>query len=704
MADFTRVLLCALTLGFALTSVACDTSSSEPAGIGDDADVSSAGGDVSGGPDATVSDAAGPEQDAGTTVDDAVTGVDTPAVLDTAVGPDTPAELDVASAADVPAEPEVAVEPDASTTPTPTIWCTPQPVSPTWTGAPDLLGLHAAAVASLCGVLALDVDVEGDSVTDSTLPVPSEACADCSEERAFAATWTGPGVLIGWPEHHRALIESRKLASGEREFLMHLREEGSTKQETRRRRFSPAGELVFEAREWTGVISETTEQTWSGGLLTSATTDSTEVAYAVAMAWTYDAVGRLSGATATWNDTTLVVSWTYDDVGRPVLVERHVNGGLWLRQAWDWSASGDLQARATQINTAYSWGGPRPTDHHPVQLPVLFDGPTWTDSLPVDQAGCRRVPTSVHHGYPEGEAVWELGWPLDERPEGMGFDYAYNGYAYGYGGNAWYGHGGVAGGLLELSLGEVIEIAQDYDSEGRLTKETTLHTLGGSLPVSTARERVYAADGTLTADVRTWDGSSGVFTTSFAFAYDSGQRVLDREYSVGDVVVARHTWTYDAEGRVISHGIAHSPSVTTSAAQEWYEGPPELPDDLPAEPPLHFTHEREYSADGSEVTWKRWDAVSGTSSVTAIHRSVTQPDGGLTLQVETGTNVQHTIFDAQGRRTLHGDDYEGDGILDRAATYTFLEQDAATLLLLRFEHTSQTPAEPALESYATVCQ
>ncbi|MGM0575330.1 MAG: hypothetical protein ACQEXJ_06340 [Myxococcota bacterium] len=581
-------------------------------------------------------------------------------------GTDLPSQGDAAPDTD-PAQPDAG--PDVGEPEQPTGWCAAGPPQLSRDLAPDLREWVLAREEAGCALQAMEVDEGLDGSVDTQEAFPSKPCgADCAEQLpGFAVAWSEESEFAGQREdHRRGVVEAWRLQDGSLEAVLVTRRESSNATERLERRWDADGRLLEERHWWDDSLWRELTQTWDGDRLVGATVvDHVNGTGAWEYAWQYGDA-RLLSATLAHEGETASVTWEYDDQGRPLHVERRVDDEVWLEQSWSWdeaaSGLGVLAERTSSWRTGLSSNIRALDDHQPRHASPLAPAP-WTGSLPREVGSCERVPTAILHGYPEAEGVWDLGWPVGERPHGIGFDYGYQGYAYNYGDDAWFGHGGVggAGDLREPSRRGETTIT--YDAGERFAgAETTWLDEDGEVVGEAIRTRTLDGDRVVEDRLERTIAGGEPLVTAFAFAWDAEGRLAERSYRYEGAELARHTWAWDAQDRIIAHGIRWhglSEGAAAALAQEWFhEGwGVDVPSDLPAAPPLVATHERVWSDDGNEVTWQRVDGPTGDVSV---FRSVTTEPGpdGLVVETATGGAVTRTTFDPEGRRlsqvTEHG--------------------------------------------------
>ncbi len=586
----------------------------------------------------------------------------------------------------------------------PSTWCRPAPPELASPLASTLFDWLLEAAADGCASSSPpSPDSDGDGLVDDLdtgTPLGCDASAGCSEALGpLALTWQDPSDLWPWkPDTWRAQVEGGLYDDGRRVVALHARRETSTGLVRLEREYDPEGRLLSERELFNSSLWFERTWSWSGPLLVGATVvDSINGTGTTTWTWSYDAKGRLLSATAVRGSVTFATTWTWHPFhDAPTTVTRKREDTIWLEQSWAYDDDGRLEERSTKHVPAQ---GPQVLmdDHVPRGLAAWLLGDDHADALAtVDGiAGCQHLPRSVVHGYPAAETVWDLGWPLGDRPGGMGFDYGYTGYAYGYGDSAWFGHGGVAGGTYDGVSGNVISTTHTYDAEGRLLLEVMSVDVVGVAAMMATRSRTWQGD-LLLQDVRSWelslaaDASTTSAETALTFEYDDDGRLLVRRYLIDDVLAAVHTWSWDAEGRIVVHGIGYEPG--TSGPEVGPTGPlPALPPDATGEPPSQFTHTRSYQQEGEElvVTLAKAQAPMSATIPFEVRRLTPLEGGGEKVGITIGAAVTVTERDAADRVRLLGSHPEGETTWTGLEAFSFVQAPpASSPLLNEHEHLS----------------
>ena len=117
----------------------------------------------------------------------------------------------------------------------------------------------------------------------------------------------------------------------------------------------------------------------------------------------------------------------------------------------------------------------------------------------------------------------------------------------------------VAVGVSFRTAGVELRERVAFDDAGSMTTETMT-----SSDDTIGYVRTRSLDGArVVADTRELEQGDEHLTTELAFLFDGDDRITERRYTMNNVVVGRHTWTY-AGDRVASHGIALFPSMCST--------------------------------------------------------------------------------------------------------------------------------------------
>ena len=589
------------------------------------------------------------------------------------------AEIDAASAVDATgaddagsgggfdtiASPDLGAPPPPPVTPS---WCGPQPTPPTIELALDAHALFLPLEQAGCGLLRIEHDLDGDGTVDETETLPAGEGA-----AAFGLGWTEETDFQGRvPEIWLGVARGERDEDGALRLTVDTQRNDHSAEQRAIRHYDADGRLVREEQWYNDRMWFELDLGWADDRLQTAShTDHVNGSSGPTtriFTWSWDAAG-LTGATVAAPGAETPeqeVRWTRDDAGRPIRAERFANGSPLLTQSWSYDEDGALEGRRVeQPAGGASWDRYLLDDHAPWAEKISYTRYDWADSLlRPTPAGCTRLPSSISHGYPAAEEVYEMGWPVGERPSGMGFDYGYAGYGYYYGDLGWFGHGGVGGGDEPLSYGDSGTVVVGYDPAGRAIDELVETRFDDGRVRHRSRTRRFVGD-LLVEDRRALRFGALDYTTTMTFAYDAEGRVLERRYDLDETTLASHTWSYDPLGGSISaHGIAHHGSPWAEFVGhewEWLDTPPDL-SDLEGEPPLWWRHERVHQDEGRRVVMQKRNVPDDT--VVVYGELEWNADGHL-VTVIAGSGRQLLSYDAQGRLRYLGTDYDGDGEAER---------------------------------------
>lgn len=229
------------------------------------------------------------------------------------------------------------------------------------------------------------------------------------------------------------------------------------------------------------------------------------------------------------------------------------------------------------------------------------------------------LPHAFGYGYPASDGVYQLGWPVGDRPNGLDADYGF-GPAYDVGLDRWFGHDRVEGIWTHSWSAPREEVTLDYDAQGRMVREVSTTDGVDGVLATAVRTRAFEGD-RLTSDTRVLERGETKLTTELRFTYDAAGRLSQRDYTMNGVHVARHGWTYAAGGEIARHSIA-AHRLFPAGLDE----PGVIPDALATLPealPPAIVHERDYAADGT-VTLRREGVVLETRLRDAAGRIVSR--------------------------------------------------------------------------------
>jgi hypothetical protein len=378
--------------------------------------------------------------------------------------------------------------------------------------------------------------------------------------------------------------------------------------------------------------------TWEGEQLVKASTIASGFgSEARHFEWSYDDKGRLTGSTMdNWGVgpdlRPLETSYTYGDHGHLAQVERRYNGQSWIQQTWtvdDASALQESQLLGEALEVPYHQR--LFVDDHLHTIPFVAWERTARVSTSVEEGaeGCHKLPTAGTIGYPETDGIYELGWPADDRPNRIGFDYGCDTFAFSYCRDAWFGHAGLASHYLADVHASAFDIRIRY-TEGIATEEIGEYA---GQHLSDAWTRTRTLDGTrITEDTRISQRSfdpEAVLST-MTFAYDDEGRITARRTRHNGEDRGHQSWTHHPNG-VASHEITatnHLGDVQTTRL--------------------------EASHDIDDVDRVRFRLHDGGQEIIDIVDTTDLPEGRLEQRGGAWDALSSQLFDAKGRLVVTG--------------------------------------------------
>jgi len=560
------------------------------------------------------------------------------------------------------------------------------------------------AAAQGCGLARLERDTNGDGVVDEVetpTPAGERDClnADCSDYTetlpTIARAWTQADPLF--PDHWRAVLSGRRvMEAGQERWELRLvgQVNGSSALQTVERIYGAQGKLLYDRHTFNNNLWFETENVWlEGRLMESTHYDHVNGSGNHRLTFLYDGAGRLSRAAsvdlADPDTVQQTAEWSYDAQGHPASVVRTQHGEPLREQRWHWEDDHLVNRTVTQHARGDGPYLPLALDDFAAVVTYIYEDYDWRDAEFRQRAGaqCHLPPTSLSHGYPKGEGLWELGWTQAERPGGIGFDYGYDGYAFFYGETAWFGHGGV-GAHYALGYGDTpITDTVLYDSAGRMSSERVESTdVETGQPLEILRHRSYV-DELLESDTLEVSTAQDTWTSTLRFTYEQG-RLTGRHWQLGDHDAATHTWDYDAAGKLMAHDIGFLPHLQTSAAWGVVRPPPPAP----ALERVQVTWEQEWNDEATVMVRNKYFAgeligVENAYRWSALEAgTLTERDGSFEL------------VDAQGRMVSYG--Y---GPFD-APSYRYTRDFDDAGLLSHWTYHSESSGTEEAETYLHVCE
>lgn len=517
--------------------------------------------------------------------------------------------------------------------------CTPQPVTRASDLAPQLFAWILAAEKSGCHLERRESGgvVNGFPTAIDTFPAPGKLSCDASgcwkALPAFARAWTHrpPPKPFSPPDAYQGeqwtgtVRAERHEKSGELRATLLAMQYGSTALRRFERRYDAAGHLLEDRHYFGSSLWFSTTNSWQGDrLISSRLVDSINGSGTTNAAWSYLADGRLARLTVTHEDSGRVAAaaFSYDDQGRLASVERTLDGQVWSRQSWTHGQEGRLLQSAMElIPEPYKKANGLLGADDLEPLLAASNQLEWVAASPRPaQAGaCTPLPHAFGYGYPASDGVYQLGWPVGDRPNGIDADYGF-GPAYDVGIDRWFGHDRVEGIWNQSWSASSYRVTIDYDERGRMVHEASSTDGADGVMATAVRKRAFAGD-QLISDTRVIDRTETSLTTELRFSYDEVGKLVQRDYTMNGKQVARHVWVYEG-GEIARHSVA-----THRLFPSGLDEPGVIPESLatlPKELPPAIVHERDVAADGRTVTLRREGVIFETRVVDAAGRIVSR--------------------------------------------------------------------------------
>ncbi len=411
------------------------------------------------------------------------------------------------------------------------------------------------------------VDVEGPSTVSSALnycePAPSRHHASLAEDvferlinaepcDASNSTLSSEPDMGPIPVHatemssYRPQMDpligyayGRRVEGGMVEVYVELWHESRVVPVILERLYDGEGRLLAETRRSGSSVYHVVDNTWDGDRLVAATVDdsrgTTEYTY------DYDSEGRLTYASGNVEGTVQEARWSYSETA--IELTQLLDDQTFATTTYGFDDEGQLRSRTlTQAG------------HNTTSL-RLFDGqyfdPYWHYEEPAS-GDCAALPSEPTWGYPQAEAEYDLGWPVDDRPNGIGWAYEYFGYEANYGTHGYWGHTGVLSRYNDFYRSGALTVQTTYDATGRMLTEQIAHCEeGAACDPSVTRTRDYDAQG-MTSDRLTTSREGTSQTIEIAFEREQGH-LTRRDTLVDGLLVRSHGWQRDEEGRTTLH-------------------------------------------------------------------------------------------------------------------------------------------------------
>ena len=461
------------------------------------------------------------------------------------------------------------------------------------------------------------------------------------------------------------------------------------------------------------VQTDYVEQTWEGDRLVHRvkTVDRPYFVTSTETRWTYDGAGRLQEVLHDrGGDRQTRSVWTWEG-DRPAEVQRFVEDELTEHQVWGWDDHG-LRSRTLRLNGDFDeiWGIHEDLrDHDNYAISMLDFGHGMSGSYPTawaganahrqleDGADCFGLPSAVGHGYPYDEDAYHLGWsgnPDEDLIHGIGFDYQYNGYAYGYGDQSWYGHQGISSSWPLPDYHSITaEFSISYDEAGRMVREELSYREREDEVVDVVRQRDFNAHGLVRDHVEVaLDGDRA--TGTLHFERDDQGLLLKRWRARQGEAVAQQQWTYDDAHRPTSLAIVIEDITHLGEHGYYYHGvnptPAHLLLEVDSSPLESRRHARTFDDQGRITQSAVYDpGAQQPAHQTVIHHGPHGPEEALATWGSSTHGHQTTYgYDDQGRlieeRRLNLD--SGQNI----STRTFSYDDRDRVVEETFQNSSHT--------------
>lgn len=516
--------------------------------------------------------------------------------------------------------------------------CTPQPVTRASELAPDLFAWILAAEKSGCHLERRESGgvVNGFPGAVDSFPAPGKLSCDASgcwkALPAFARAWTHrpPPKPFSPPDAYQGeqwtgtVRAERHEKTGELRATLLAMQYGSTALRRFERRYDAAGHLLEDRHYFNSSLWFSTTNSWQGDrLISSRYVDSINGSGTTNATWSY-AGGRLASLKVTHEDSGRVAAaaFSYDSKGRLGAVERTVDAQPCSRQSWTYGDDGRLMQSGMEVipeprkNASGLLGA---DDLEP--LLAASHQLEWAaaNPRPAQAGACTPLPHAFGYGYPASDGVYQLGWPVGDRPNGIDADYGF-GPAYDVGLDRWFGHDRVEGIWNQSWSAPRYRVTIDYDERGRMVHEASTTEGADGVMATALRKRAFSGD-QLISDTRVIERAETMLTTELRFSYDDAGRLLQRDYTMNGVQIAQHSWAY-AGGEIARHSIA-----THRLFPNGLDEPGVIPDalaTLPKELPLALVHERDTAADGRTVTLRREGVILETRVLDAAGRIVSR--------------------------------------------------------------------------------
>lgn len=579
--------------------------------------------------------------------------------------------------------------------------CGPQPNDQAPQIAVDLFEKALEVEEQACFLERIDIDSDGDGVSDSSeaFAAPTdEDCEDpdnCEQELpSFAFAWSqhsenGFGLFGQYEDMYEGLVEGRRVITEGVETLeldLSFELTGSTADRRVERIYDTSGNTLqetyfFNAERW----FVTTNQ-WENGLLVAQDMQDfiNSNGGTTSLSWTYGDDGRMSTSSYTNSyGQHNTATFSYDEEGRLVELTRFVDDELWLTQTWTYEG-GELVSRTNVLLGGYTWitGADN-------MVPISSGDyeSHWDQSLSMENDDCITPPISLAYGYPDQDEVYQLGWSREDVPDRVGFAYGYDGYGWMYGDLSWFGHGGIAG-MYPIYGNEDSQstITVNYENGVMVEEQVRVSDSGGdTLNIVRSRQiedgRILSDE--LTSTSTTADGTE-VQVERLDFTYDGTGNLTQRDLYMNDAYVHQSTWSYDASGYLIEHGVWGTGALFNDPVDD---------DGSDTELPHLSTYRQLVTDDGQEYHRVREQMDRDATEwqpVDSLRR------GDHSLGEYEMRDDSFVVFNSENQVIM-----TGYGDLESPEYYSLWTEDANSLLLSWEEG---SPASVLLRSYTHTCE
>lgn len=416
--------------------------------------------------------------------------------------------------------------------------------------------------------------------------------------------------------------------------------------------------------------------------------------------WSYNEAGRLTEALKVGDDRSDRAVWEYDGE-LPRSVSRYVDDVLAERLTWDFNNEGRLVSRRieTGLELNEADAGEPVVLHQPVVLDsyaLRSTAASWGRFTGVstpwsganshlnasEDAGCYQLPSTLGHGYPEGDNSYYIGALPTVTPEPeMEYAYGFQLYYYGFSRPVWYGHTGIGSmwPAFNYQYDRRVESTVTYNDAGRMTSESMEQFFSDPEleSVSITRERQFEGSYLIDDEIAVQRGEQTV-RAGLHFERNSDGALLRRERTRDDELVAFQEWNHGegSESVTLNIHVAKRENPVEDA-YDYYAllEPAELLETPGGETPEQTaTTRREFDAMGREVFYREDRLFEGRRT----ERHITWGDHGMLEKSEAqyqgaerrNNALTYWDYDASGELANMRVDSDGDGTLENETRYT----------------------------------